>query len=437
MENAVPFAVAAAFALVPLMALSWLRPSLAAAAFCGLLPTYLIRLRLPFGLPTTFLELAFLAVFLPWLVRRGLKREAWASLDRWGAPSCLLLLGSAVGILVSFNWTAGLGIWRAFFLEPFLFFVVFADSIRTGRERSFAVTALTASVAVVSVWAVVQKFTGWGIPYPWQEAATRRVTSFFGYPNAVALFTIPIAMLLIGRGAFLIASQKLKPRLRAAASLAAGVLAVVASVYAVSEGGLIGAAAGLAVLGLVLRKYRAATLIAVTLACLVVMFNSQALHYASNVMALRDDSGSIRLVQWTETWRMLRDRPVFGAGLNGYRDSFAPYHDAKHIEIFMYPHNIVLNFWSETGLIGLAGFTWLIVLFFVTNARLVRTRQKSWLPPALIAAMVAILVHGLVDAPYLKNDLAMAFWMMVGLTESLAGPKQLPTPEGMDETAEA
>ena len=33
--------------------------------------------------------------------------------------------------------------------------------------------------------------------------------------------------------------------------------------------------------------------------------------------------------------------------------------------------------------------------------------------------MITILVHGLVDVPYLKNDLAILFWIIFGLTISI------------------
>ena len=32
----------------------------------------------------------------------------------------------------------------------------------------------------------------------------------------------------------------------------------------------------------------------------------------------------------------------------------------------------------------------------------------------LMATMVALLVHGLVDVPYFKNDLSVLFWLIVG-----------------------
>ena len=38
---------------------------------------------------------------------------------------------------------------------------------------------------------------------------------------------------------------------------------------------------------------------------------------------------------------------------------------------------------------------------------------------ALGAAMVTILLHGFVDTPYWKNDLAFSFWFLIGLGVAL------------------
>jgi hypothetical protein len=34
-----------------------------------------------------------------------------------------------------------------------------------------------------------------------------------------------------------------------------------------------------------------------------------------------------------------------------------------------------------------------------------------------MAAMVAIIIYGLVDVPYFKNDLSVLFWTILGLAE--------------------
>jgi O-antigen ligase len=95
-----------------------------------------------------------------------------------------------------------------------------------------------------------------------------------------------------------------------------------------------------------------------------------------------------------------------------------PYWNPHHHDRFIDPHNIVLNFWSETGLLGLAAFTWILVMAFVVSWRGGRRPDEGWRPLHLgvFLAMVAVVVHGLVDVPYFKNDLALEFWALLGIT---------------------
>jgi len=107
-----------------------------------------------------------------------------------------------------------------------------------------------------------------------------------------------------------------------------------------------------------------------------------------------------------ESLNMLKDRPLFGAGLAGYQTLVAPYHLNKHIELYPYPHNFFLNFWSELGLSGLVVYLIIVTTFFYQLLR----KRDSQLKITLCATMIALLVHGLVDAPYLKNDLSILFY---------------------------
>jgi O-antigen ligase len=108
---------------------------------------------------------------------------------------------------------------------------------------------------------------------------------------------------------------------------------------------------------------------------------------------------------------MLKDHPLFGVGLSGFPIVVKPYHHAQGVEIFQYPHNLVLATWSEIGLMGLIGFILVLIWFFRRAYKLHATRYTL----LLAAAMVAILVHGLVDVPYFKNDLSMLIWLLIFL----------------------
>jgi len=86
------------------------------------------------------------------------------------------------------------------------------------------------------------------------------------------------------------------------------------------------------------------------------------------------------------------------------------------LEIYLYPHNIFLNFWSELGLAGMLLFVWIIGKFLMLDFRLLISDYKNKsLILGLTGAMIVIVVHGLVDAPYFKNDLAVLFWLLIGM----------------------
>jgi O-antigen ligase len=118
---------------------------------------------------------------------------------------------------------------------------------------------------------------------------------------------------------------------------------------------------------------------------------------------------------------MLQHHVLFGAGLSGFTAAIAPFWNPTHIDRFIYPHNIVLTFWSETGLLGLAAFAWIMVAASLMAWRGWRVSEPRWRPfeVGVLLALVAVLVHGLVDVPYFKNDLSLEFWALLGLT--LAG----------------
>ncbi len=396
--------------------------ALAVAALAGILPAYLLRIAVPVPMlgafPTTLLEILVLELFAVWFFMDAGKKDAWRGLGAWAEPIALLLVGATIGVAVSPDLRGALGLWRAYFVEPLLFFVVFTDVIGRKRNGRAVLAALGVALAVVGATAVWQKITGYGIPNPvWQAEATRRVTSFYGFPNAIGLFAAPLVVLMAGWSMELLGAKELKRRSLAVPVAASALLGILAIAFAVSEGAAIGAAAGLALLGLLDRRTRPWTLGLVLAASLVISLYPPVTNYFSLAVSLRDDSGSVRAVIWEETVRLIADGPVFGAGLAGYPGRIAPYHEAKWIEIFQYPHDVVLNFWVETGLIGLAGFLWLCGRFFRIAAGLAYDARVGWLARAATAAMAATLIHGLVDVPYMKNDLAILFWVLVGLVE--------------------
>jgi O-antigen ligase len=132
-----------------------------------------------------------------------------------------------------------------------------------------------------------------------------------------------------------------------------------------------------------------------------------------------------RLELWKDTLLMLREHIVFGAGLSGFADRIAPFWNPTHPERFIDPHNILLNFWVETGLLGVFAFGWIMANGFRVTWLGWHSSEGSWRPIELgvFLALIAIVVHGLVDVPYFKNDLSLEFWALIGV--ALAGTQQI------------
>ncbi|MDP2630582.1 MAG: O-antigen ligase family protein, partial [Candidatus Uhrbacteria bacterium] len=328
------------------------------------MPLYLIRF--PLGpLPTTLLECMIGTLVVIWIVRDNHFFPTLGSLwrhHRFLAVFLFLFLTAAtISIFVSGNLRAAAGIWRAYFIEPALVFLVAFDVLRTKEQLSRVICASATSALIVATIAVYQRFTGWHIPAPWLSEL--RVTSVYSYPNAVGLYLAPIIPLCVVQ--FFDSLKSHKSRAYAALYACAGMVSLLAIYFAKTEAALVALAVVLPLMGLIWSmKTRLATMV-VCAALSAIIFATPGLSASiQEKLSLRDWSGQVRQKIWKETRAMLADRTVFGAGLAGYQQAIEPYHKAKHLEIFLYPHNIALNFWTETGLLGFFSFILIVLSLF-------------------------------------------------------------------------
>jgi len=118
-----------------------------------------------------------------------------------------------------------------------------------------------------------------------------------------------------------------------------------------------------------------------------------------------------RLIIWQSSWGIIKDHSLIGIGPGMFQEyyldeqvNFEPYPEWAVPQ----PHNIFLAFWLQTGLIGLIGFIWLIIIIFLNY-------KPKILSFILLYAIIYILIHGLVDTTYWKNDLSVIFWVIIAL----------------------
>ncbi len=435
--------------------LTRLRPDWALMLIIAALPSYLIRFTL-LGIPFTLLELMILLSFASWIfdVLKGQRfniKKYWQGRKnriqypfRWEIVALLLISFGAV-LIASANSSA-LGIFKAYFIEPILSFILVLNIFGSDKKRfQKIIWPLVVSALAVSILAIYQKITGQLIFNDfWAAAATRRSVSFFGFPNAVGLYLGPIVVILSS-----VFHQKLleKKNIKEIIVLSVTIiLSLLAILFAQSEGALIGIMAAAVFYGLLVnKKCRWMTLFALVTGLVLIVSVPKAFDYVKHKATLTDLSGQIRRQQWIETKKMMvvDNRWIWGAGLSGYQDSVRPFHQEgifvrnddpnwlekvrtsadyraqvwQPTEIYMYPHNIFLNFWTELGLLGMLLFAWIIFRYIYLSTKLYLVEKKKGVNDYLIlglgSAMVAILVHGLVDVPYFKNDLSVFFWLLL------------------------
>ncbi|NCB20636.1 MAG: hypothetical protein EOM88_01770 [Clostridia bacterium] len=415
-----------------------------------LLPSYLIRFKIG-PIPTTFLEIMILTVFITWFIKNKpwlrLKKNAWQKRSKkypYYLEISAILIIAWIGLAIAeFNFSS-LGIFKAYFLEPIMLYLVIINYGK-GSEKKF-IWPLVISALLISIFAIYQQITGSFIINPfWAALETRRVTSVFPYPNALGLYLAPIFFLTFSlfysypkHSNLLVASKKILLILTAIGS-------ILAIFFARSEGALIGILGAVFIVAFLANKKSHKLAIGLFVLIIIgLISHPPAWDYTKKKLTLMDLSGQIRRQQWSETMTMLNDgRLITGAGLNNYQIAVAPFHQDgifvknddpewhRHVvwneeyrkkmwqpvEIYLYPHNIFLNFWSEIGLFGALLFTWLIIRYFYDSIKLLKIndKKKKNLILGLIGAMSALVIHGLVDVPYFKNDLAILFWLLIAL----------------------
>ncbi len=453
--------------------LAWRKLAWATAFVIAFLPVYQIRFAL-FGLPLTLLEVMIFVLFTVWFVQ-GLKNKEiplfW-KLSAQGGPASgwkniknypfwkeiiAVLVIAFISMLIAGASNASLGILKAYFIEPIMFFIVFVNIYKLKENREKIFWALAFSAFIISAVAIYQKITGQLIPVEFVNSG--RVTGVFPYPNAVGLYLGPIIMLMVGwllslrsaswRRSNPVSLRLFNPRgIATAFGLAMTVILSLMSIYfAGSEGALIGIIVAGIIFGLLHDKLSRRAVIAILiLGAVVLSINSGIRQDVYQKVTLQDLDGQIRKQLWRETWQMLNSSPVnfiFGAGLANYQQAIAPYHQSgiyirnddpefdkmvqisleyqqkvwQPLEIYLYPHNLFLNFWSELGLVGMLLFIWIIAKFFMVGFQLIKQQVTRYelCVVSLLCAMIVLVIHGLVDAPYFKNDLAVLFWVLIGM----------------------
>ncbi len=375
-----------------------------------LAPSYVIRFQIV-NVPLNFLEILvaiFLVSFTIWIHKNKLKKEfkeyIKAQPKLLKSFFVLFFLSGLISTIISPNLQKATGQFLVLFLMPMLVYFPAGFILANPITKIRFVKIIFLTIGLISIYGIIQYFTLIGLPSQWWGNANepKRILSFFEYPNAFALYLAPLLAFLLPfvRQSSLSKLYKISYFLGLAALL-----------LTLSRGGWLGFVAALIVYIIFFaeKKERLTALTGFIIASIIILATPN-LRYRVILPFMGEKSTVSRFSLWQTAEKMISDSPILGKGLTGFKSNYDKYNTDPNLASLNYPHNIFLNFWVETGLLGLLSFLGLSY-FFITKA----IKQKGLISVAIILFLTAIYFHGLADAPYFKNDLALIFWILLSL----------------------
>lgn len=136
----------------------------------------------------------------------------------------------------------------------------------------------------------------------------------------------------------------------------------------------------------------------------------------------RDDDEAPWVVGRLELWRaalhLFAGRPLLGVGPDNFRHLYGAQLGLETWDERVQANNVYLEVLADTGVLGLAAFAWLIGVPLIGIARRWRAPADAQTACTLLGlglALLAFLVHGLLDAFLAFTPTASLFWMVVGM----------------------
>ena len=381
-------------------------------------PLYLVRFFI-WEIPTNIMELIVLFSFLFSFWNKKICFDEKIKIYFW--PVLILLAGLFLSTFLNDNSKTGLGIIKGWFLFPLLFSWVILREIDNREKIEKALYWLYLGIFLVSLV---------GLFYLWSKHLTYdlRLQAFYLSPNYLAMFLAP--GIFIGKyylevnlkNLFGHNHNRLKPGLFFSFFSLATILFSFYFTYSYSA--WISVVASLILLEFIKsRKNILRSKFFLIMIFLIFTFFASQLgqqKFKTFFSFEEKSSATSRIAIWKSASKILADNIIVGTGPGNfqskyleYQKFFPPYPDWAVPQ----PHNLYLAFWLQGGILGIFGFLLLISLWIKNSITFFR-KQKNGLRPMLsviFGIIFYILLHGLFDTPYWKNDLSLIFWTILTL----------------------
>ncbi len=401
-------------------------------AWCVVAERRSLQPHVPWVLPVAALLVAGVSAWSLLQVTPGLLPEAWSH-PIWERAAAA---GLDVEGVVSLNRSASGEALMRLLAACGMFLLAFLLAQREADARLLLV-AILVIITGYALYGLADQLLAWrfaeGVGFK------SRVTATFVYHNHFATyanlgFVIALGFILepLLRGQAETSDDRLGRRIAAAITLMleerryplmAAAILLLALVGSYSRGGflsLIGAAAFVFLVVLLVSKVRAATKLSVILTGLaalglVTWLTGETLLGRFGSMDL--DEGDVRLLAWQMSLDAIRERPLLGYGHGAYVEIFYLQHDAAMgFGVLDHAHNDWLQTAAELGLPAASAlwFAQLLLFGLCVYGALARRRRRLY-PLVGAGACCIVALHAVTDFSLLMPAVALTFAALLGI----------------------
>ena len=122
-----------------------------------------------------------------------------------------------------------------------------------------------------------------------------------------------------------------------------------------------------------------------------------------------------RTTLWRVGLQMLRQRPLFGIGLDNYRLTYGDWLGLPYSDTTVHTNNFYLELLVSLGVIGALPFLLWSAGLLTDVLRTLRQPEVGMWQTAVAAGLLAFFIHGFLDFFLLFNATGLLFWLLVGL----------------------
>lgn len=369
-------------------------------------PVYLVRFSI-FKIPLNLLDILLLLTMATWIYENKINlfqkiKTSFKKIYFIFFPISILLLGLFISSFLNDNWMKELGIIKSWFVLPLIFGFIVFNEIKKIEDLKKMLNVLFYSAFFISIISLIyflcEKLTYDG-----------RLSAFYLSPNHLAMIISPAILIGLGN-IFMTKKINLNTTLL--------ILPILITLFLTrSYGAWITIFLSLIIFLFIKNKKIVFAFLLILLLFFALENNSAKFE---KIINLKEKSSlTSRIAIWKSSIKILSDNWLWGIGPGNFQEKYLAYQ--KYFPPYPQwavpqPHNIFLAFWLQTGFLGLIGFLLLIISWSI---KIIKTLvsfkdfyQKNILL-ILLGIAFSTLIHGLIDTPYWKNDLALIFWSVI------------------------